>query len=314
MKISSTFNSGDSTSNSEKSTNVPKNSKFALTPLEVAFNRLFAVLLVLTTIPLLLNIRTLPTIVIFIVFACFLLFGKKYRLFVNIIFLIFALGVYFIHFTLIDWGLFRYLKEFRLGGFDFLNIDSIFCIAPLIFISFSVRNFLGNILAYFKTSKVSRNVYYFISLFIVLATLLAYPFLDSVKLRDQSFPPAQGTGDLSVIVIRQTLTFIDRYHKEDGFTSRFDSSTKKYIYRLRLLESLNKDLQFTKVETDGEKINFTTDGRVKCLNCQKNTGDPYSLVFPAGKDIDFIITSDQLIRVIKFTEPGDKVAEFVFWK
>lgn len=96
MKISSIFNSGDSTSNSEKSTNVSKNSKFALTPLEIAFNRLFAVLLFLTTIPLFLNIFTIPTTVIFIAFAFFLLFSKKYRMFVNIIFLILALGVYFI--------------------------------------------------------------------------------------------------------------------------------------------------------------------------------------------------------------------------
>ncbi|MCX6816335.1 MAG: hypothetical protein NTZ93_00445, partial [Candidatus Beckwithbacteria bacterium] len=71
---------------------------------------------------------------------------------------------------------------------------------------------------------------------------------------------------------------------------------------------------FTKVETDGEKINFTTDNRVKCLNCQKGISDPFSLVFPAGKEIDFIITSDQLIKSITFTEPEDKVAEFVFWK
>ncbi|MCJ7727380.1 MAG: hypothetical protein MUO96_01905 [Actinobacteria bacterium] len=312
MKISSTFNSGDSTSNSEKSTNVPKNSKFALTPLEIAFNRLFAVLLILSIIPYFLTNFLTPTIIIYIAFVFFLWFGKKHHPFANIIFFIIALSIYFIPMEAIGWGLFRMLKEFRFNGFDFLNIDLICFIAPLIFISFSVKNVLSNVSAYFKTSTVSRNVF-FISLFIVLVTLLAYPFLDSVKLRDQSFP-AQGTGDLSIIVIRQTLTFIDRYNKEDGFTSRFDTSTKKYIYRLRLLEPLNKDLQFTKVETDGEKINFTTDSRVNCLNCQKDVGDPYGLVFPAGKDIDFIITSDQLIKVVKFTEPGDKVAEFVFWK
>ncbi|MCX6816843.1 MAG: hypothetical protein NTZ93_03190 [Candidatus Beckwithbacteria bacterium] len=293
------------------SINTNKN-QLSLTPLEIASNKLFAVLLALSTLMYFLNIFTLPTIIIYIVFVFFLWFGKKYRLFANIIFLIFAIGVYFIPITPIGWGLFRMLKELRLGDVDF-NFALIFYLAALIFISFSVRNVLGNIFAYFKTSTASRNVYYFISLVIVLATLLAYPFLDSVKLRDQSFP-AQGTGDLSTIVIRQTLTFIDRYHKEDGFTSRFDSSTKKYVYRLRLLEPLNKDLQFTKVETDGEKINFTTDNRVKCLNCQKDMGNPYGLVFPAGKDIDFIISSDQLIRTINFTEQENKLAEFVFWK
>ena len=69
-----------------------------------------------------------------------------------------------------------------------------------------------------------------------------------------------------------------------------------------------------KVETDGEKINFTTDGRVNCFGCQKNLNTPNNLIFPAGKDIDFIITSDRMIKAINFTEPGDKVDEFVFWK
>jgi len=286
--------------------------QLSLTPLEIVFNRFFAVLLVLSIIPYLLTNFLTPTIIIYIAFVFFLWFGKKHHPFANIIFFIIALSVYFIPMESIGWGLFRYLKKFRFNGFDFLNIDLICFIAPLIFVSFSVKNVLSNIFTYFKTSTASRNVF-FISLVIVLVTLLVYPFLDSVKLRDQSLP-AQGTGDLSLIVIRQTLTFIDRYHKEDGFTSRFDSSTKKYIYRLRLIKPLDQDLQFKKVEADGEKINFTTDNRVKCLNCQKDISDPYGLVFPAGKDIDFIITSDQLIKAIKFTEPGDKVAEFVFWK
>ena len=74
---------------------------------------------------------------------------------------------------------------------------------------------------------------------------------------------------------------------------------------------LDESTEFIAVETNGEKINFTTD-RVKCLNCQKNKSDPYGLVFPAGKDIDFIITSDKLIINIKFTEQGNKVADFIF--
>lgn len=286
--------------------------QFSLTPLEIVFNRFFAVLLILSIIPYFLTNFLTPTIIIYIAFVFFLWFSKKHHPFANIIFFIIALGIYFIPMEAIGWGVFRYLKEFRFNGFDFLNIDLICFIAPLIFVSFSVKNVLSNISAYFKTSTVSRNAF-LISLVIVLATLLVYPFLDSVKLRDQSFP-AQGTGDLSIIVIRQSLTFIDRYHKNDGFTSRFDSSTKKYIYRLRLLEPLNKDLQFKKVEADGEKINFITDNRIECSNCQKDISDPFGLVFPANKDIDFIITSDHLIKVINFTEPGDKVAEFVFWK
>ncbi len=282
-----------------------------LTTLEIWFNRLFAILLILITIPFFLNILTLPTIILFTVFGLFLFFSKKYHLFANIIFFLFALGVYFVPLP-IGWGWFSQLKELRLGGFNF-NIYPPFFIAPLIYISFAVKNVLGNIFTYFKTGTASRNVYYLISLVIVLTTIVAYPLFDSVKLRAQSLP-AQGNGDLGLIVLRQTLTFIDRYRKEDGFTAKFDSYNKKYIYRLHLIKPLDQDLQFTKIETDGEKINFTTDSRVTCLNCQKGKGGPYGLVFPAGKEIDFIITADQIIKVIKFTETEDKVDEFIFWK
>jgi len=284
----------------------------SLTPLEITFNRLFAVLLVLSIYLFFLTNFLTPTIIIYIVFVLFLCFGKKHHLFANIIFFIIALIIYFIPMESIGWGLFRYLKEFRFNGFNFLNFGSLHFIAPLIFVSFSVKNILSNISAYFKTSTVARNVF-FISLFTILVTLLAYPFLDSVKLNDQSFP-FKGNGDLGWIVTRQSLTFIDQYHKEDGFTSRFDLTTKKYIYRLHLIKPLDQNLQFTKVETDGKKINFTTDSRVTCLNCQKDMGDLYRLVFPAGKNIDFIIASDQLIKNIKFTEVGNKVADFFFWK
>jgi len=283
----------------------------SLTTLEIVFNRIFAVLLVLTAIPFFLNILTIPTIILFWIFGIFLFFSKKYHLFANIIFFIFALGVYFIPVP-IGWGWFQQLKELRLNGFNF-NIHPLFFTAPLIYISFSVRNILGNIQAYFKTGTVSRNVYYLISLFIVLATLLAYPFLDPIRLRAQSLG-GQGNGDLGLIVLKQTLTFIDQYHKEDGFTAGFDLSTKKYSYRLRLIKPLDQDLQFTKVETDGDKINFLTDSRITCLGCQKGVGTSYGLIFPASKDIDFIITSDKLIKIIKFTELGDKPDEFVFWK
>ncbi len=285
-----------------------------MTALEISFNRLFAILLVLSSLPLLLNIFTLPTVIIFLVFALFLWFGKKYHLFANIVFLIFALGVYFVQIPPIGWGLFRGLKELRMGGFDF-NFTSLFFIPLLIFTSFSVRNVLGNIQAWFKTGPESRNVYYFLSLIIVSITLLAYPLIDPIRLRDRTrnVNTAVG-GDLPDVYTRQSLTFIDRYNMAGNFTSKFDSSSQKYIYHLQLLEPLAKDIQFTKVETDSEKINFTTDSRVECLNCQKDASDPYGLVFPAGRAIDFIIESDRLIKTITFIEPGDKAAEFVFWK
>lgn len=287
--------------------------RLALTRTEIVVNRLFAVLLVISTIPYLLNILSLPTIIIYTVFALFLWFGKKYRPFVNVIFLLFALGAYFVPIPPIAWGFFRSLKEFRLSGFIF-NFPIIFLLAQLIFVSFSVKNVLGTIFAYFKPSTVSRKVYFLLALVIIPAILLAYPLLDSVKLRDRTMNVNTAVGgDLPLVYTKQSLTFLDRYQMAGNFTSKFDPPSKKYIYHLQLLEPLTKDIQFTQIETDSEKINFTTDFWVTCLNCQK-TEDPYGLVFPAGKTIDFTIESDQLIKVIKFTEPENKEAEFIFWK
>jgi len=302
------------TSNLGNPTGVSENNNFALTSLEIVFNRIFAAFLVLTTVPFLKNILAIPTIILFVIFSIFLCFRRKYRLFANIIFFIFALGVYFVTLP-VGWGLYHSLKQIRFGNFNFYTLTAIFSIAPLIFVTSAVRNVLGNILAYFKISPVWRNVSFIISLVIILLTLLAYPFFDSVRVRARAMEDDSGDNKLSFILTKQEL-------KHDGgstsysrdYTARFDPINNKYIYRLYLEDPLAESIMFVAVKTDGEKINFTTDSRVACLNCQKDMSNPYGLVFPADKDIDFIITSDQLIKAISFTESGDKMADFFFWK
>jgi len=330
MKISSTFNSGDSTSNSEKSTNVPEKSKFALTRLEIVFNRIFAVLLVLATVPLFLNILTIPTItlniftiptgILFVLFSILLYFSKKYHPFINAIFLIFALGVYLIPLP-IGWGLFLSLREFKFNGYVFQPFIIFFYLSPFIFISLSVRNVLGNILSCFKPNLRWRNLLFLISLITVMTVILAYPLLSSYKLRHRAMENTTGNSVLSLAITKQELK-IEPGKSGAGssalarrcYTASFDPVNNKYVYRLYLKDPLSESITFTAVETDSNKINFITDNRVKCLNCQKDINNPFGLIFPAGKDIDFVITSDQFIKVIKFTETENIVAEFVFWK
>jgi heme/copper-type cytochrome/quinol oxidase subunit 2 len=248
------------------------------------------------------------------VFALFLWFGKKYHPVANLFFLIIALGIYFVPIPPITWGFFRALKEYRLDDFNFV-FPILFLPSLLIFISFSVRNVAGNIFAYFKTSQISRTVYFLVTLFVVPAALLAYPLLDSFKLLDRTMNVNTAVGgDLPLVYTTQSLTSLDRYNKAGDFTSKFDPSVQKYLYHLRLSEPLIKSIQFTGVEIDGVKINFITDSWVECLNCQKSADDPHGLVFPVGRNIDFIVTSNQMIKVIKFIESGDKAAEFVFWE
>jgi len=107
-----------------------------LTRTELIFNRLLAILLILSTPLLLFNIFTIPTVVIFVLFALFLLFAKRYHSVINIIFLMIALGVYLLPLP-IGWGLFLGLREWRMGGFIFHPIIIFFLSFPISFYLFS---------------------------------------------------------------------------------------------------------------------------------------------------------------------------------
>jgi hypothetical protein len=293
---------------------------FSLTPLEIAFNRLFAVLLILSAPLLLFNPLTVPTVVIFALFALFLLFAKRYHPVVNVIFALLALGVYFVPLP-IGWGFFLGLREWRMGGFIFHQVIVFFYLSPFIYISLSVRNVLGNILSFFKPSLRWRNLLYLISLLTVMTTILAYPLLSSIKLRERAMEDDDGSSQLSYALTKQELKIEPGKSGSSSsalarrlYTASFDPVSNKYVYRLYLEDPLSESIVFTVVEVDGEKINFATDSRVTCPSCRRDRHDPYKLVFPAGKGVDFVITSDQWIKTIQFTELGDKVAEFVFWK
>lgn len=286
-----------------------------LTPLEVAINRFFAVLLFLTTLPLLLNIFTIPTIIIFVIFAIFLFFSKKYHFITNIIFLIFAAGVYFIPLP-IGWGVYHSLKMIRLTGFNFITVSAFFNVCTIIFVAFAVRNILGNIQAFFKNSLASRNSYYLISLVTIFITLVAFPLFDHIGLRTRAFEDDNGAGKLILALVKQELKCgrdsCSSSASSRDYTARFDPDSKKYVYRLNFRDPIAETILFTEVATDGNKINFSSDSRVVCINCQINA--PYGLVFPGGSTIDFIISSNQMIKDIKFIEQDGVVDDFFFWK
>ena len=90
------------------------------------------------------------------------------------------------------------------------------------------------------------------------------------------------------------------------------ATSKKYVYRLSFKDPIAESIAFTAIETDGNKINFNSDSGVVCINCQINA--PYGVVFPSGSTIDFIISTGQMIKNIKFTEQGGVVDDFFFWK
>jgi len=290
-----------------------------LTRGELVANRFLAVLLILSAPLLLFNIFTIPTVVVFTLFTCFLFFAKRYHVVINVIFLMIALGVYLLPLP-IGWGLFLGLREWRMNGFIFHPIIIFFYLSPFLFISLAVRNFLGSILLFFKPSTEWRNRLFFIFLIIVMTTILAYPLLSSFKLRHRAMENTTGNSALSMAIVKQEFkvevgkgassTALAR----KSYTASFDPALKRYTYRLYLADPLENQIVFTAVKTDDEEINFINDPRVECPNCQTNNSDPYGLVFPAGKNVDFIISSDQFIKTIEFTELGGSVAEFVFWK
>jgi hypothetical protein len=287
--------------------------KYILTPFEVLSNRFFAILLALAVVPYFLNILTAPTIIIYFSFASFLWFGKKYRIFPTIIFLLLALIIYFFDIEPVGWGLYRMLRGIKVGLIELTRFGYTYYLAPIIFTTFAFRNILGRIFAAFKPSITWRNYFYAASLIVTLAILLGYPLLRGIGLRDKTANVAPS-GRLSEVYTRQSLTFLDRYIMAGYFTSKYDLSTKKYVYHLQLKEPLKEAIQFSKVEMDNEKINILSDDRLECQNCQNIATDPSGLIFPLGKSIDLTIRSDELIKIIKFTETDYKTTEFVFWK
>ncbi|MDD5696889.1 MAG: hypothetical protein PHO90_02875, partial [Candidatus Pacebacteria bacterium] len=137
--------------------------RFVLTEPEIMYNRFFAVLLIISAPLLLLNMLNVPTVVIIGLFALFLLFAKRYHPIVNAIFLILALGVYFVPLP-IGWGIHLSLREFKFSGYVFHQFMIFLYLSPLLFISLSVRNVLGNILSFFNPSVRQRNFLFFIFL------------------------------------------------------------------------------------------------------------------------------------------------------
>lgn len=298
---------------------MPEN-KFALTATELTLNRLFAVLLILSTPMLLFNIFTIPTVIIFFIFAFFLFFAKKYRPVANVIFLLIALGVYFVPLP-IDWGFFLGLREFRENGYAFNQIFIFFYLSPFIFISLSVRNVLGNILSYFKPDTRLRTLVYFISLLVVMTAILAYPLLTSIKLRHKAMENTTGSSALSLAVTKEELIIEPGTSGSSttalarrSYTANFDPATNTYVYRLNLKAPLENALRFEAVKVDGETIDFMNDTRIACPHCQIDAGEPNSLGFPGGQPVDFILTSDRFIKTIEFVESENNFVDFVFWK
>lgn len=291
--------------------------KRLLTRGELMANRFLAVLLFISSLVLWLNPLNLPTIIIFGLFALFLFFAKRYHIVINIIFLLFALGVYLVPLP-IAWGLFLSLRELRWEVT--VPIKMLFCLAPFLFVSLAVRNFLGNILLFFRPSLAWRNRLFSIFLLSIMVIILTYPLLTPQKLRQRAMERTTGSSTLSSVITKQELKLEPGESAHSSvlarkyFTADYNSISGKYFYHLFLTDPLVNPIVFTMVKADGEKINFKTDPRVECSDCQTDSSEPYSLIFPAGQGVDFNLSSDQFVKSIEFTETGGSVVEFVFWK
>ncbi len=153
-----------------------------------------------------------------------------------------------------------------------------------------------------------------------MITILAYPLLSSFKLRSRAMEDDAGNSKLTYFLTKQEMKIKPGQSGASSsalsrdYTAQFDPASNKYIYRLNLVDPLTESLAFTAVKIDGEKINFNTDRRIECPHCQTDKSNPHGLVFPAGQDIDFIVSSDQFIKTIEFVESESTVAHFVFWK
>lgn len=291
-----------------------------LTGLEVAINRFFsAILFFLAPLMLYLNILVIPSVVIFLAFALFLFFQKKRHPLVNFFFFVLALGVYFIPLP-IGWGLFLSLREYKFSGYVYNHAIVLWLAVRLIFVSLAAKNIMGDIASLSKPNEQMRNLLYFFSLIIILAITLIYPLSADYKLRDKAMQGG-GNGKLSLVITKQESVITEPGKSGQStslarkfFTARYDTAAKKYIYRLNLPYPLDETIVFSSVKTDEKEINFVTDQNIECSHCQINKSSPKGIIFPAGQNIDFIISSDEFIKTIIFTELEGNIEDFIFWK
>lgn len=257
---------------------------------EVFLRKILGVLLLISVIPLFINLITIPLIIFCIFFAIYMLSGKKYNLTLNLFGLIIGgLAYFFIIFNVLKVVMF-YMAQ---NNNDFIGF---FLFGPAIILLFisSLFMFLQGMLNENFTYKESKNRGW-VSLGIAVVIILLIFGLPMLK------QPQIKTG---------LIDGINPNGSKQNVLISFDENNKEWTYIIKRKNETDKPLVLTSLFENKQQImeeNENIDIKNGVMNYGRLTIEPFN-------EATITIRSDEPIYTMTFTIEGSLADSFTFIK
>jgi len=271
---------------------------------ETIIRRSFGFILLVATIPLFLNIITLPTIILFLTFAIYCLKSRRYHLGWEIFWVVLALLIYFASITPIAWGVYPALKASRLSPLlDTSGVGGlftyVFTITPLIYCSLALF-LLGSDLAG-RFEKISQTVWRNILPIILFLLAAAYfglsPFISKIVVE-----PGYGSynRDGSGGGIK----------KAPSPELKFDRQQNLWTYNFQMENNLQDEAEIEKIFGNKSEILLSIGENIKIEGAIFANG---KILIRPGQKVIITILSPKPFGIITFQGENTSVA-YDFWK
>ena len=271
---------------------------------ETIIRKSFGSILLIATIPFFLNIIALPTIIIFLTFAIYCLKSRKYRLGLEIFWILLAGLIYFVPITPIAWGVYLGLKATRLapeldtGSIDIL-FHYIFVIAPIIFCSLALFLLANDLASRFKKIRQTywRNILTLFFLPLVVAYFVFAPFISKIVVEPGygSFTRGGSGGGIE---------------KEPSPELKFDKQQNLWTYNFQMENNLQDEAEIEKIFGDKSEIYMSIDKNIKIEGAVFENG---KILIKPGQKAVITILSQKPFGIITFQGKNASVA-YDFWK
>ncbi|MDO8886830.1 hypothetical protein [Candidatus Oleimmundimicrobium sp.] len=265
---------------------------------ETIIRRSFGFILLIATIPFLLNIITLPTIIIFLTFAIYCLKSRQYRLGWEIFWVVLALLIYFVPITPIGWGVYANLKVTRLSPLLDLGIY-LFGPAPLIFCTLALFLLSSDLTSRFKKISLTawRNILPIILFLLAAAYFGLSPFISKIVV-EPGYGSFNRSGNYGNIEMPPSPEL------------KFDRQQNLWIYNFQMKNNLQDEAEIEKIFGDKSEIPLSIGENIKIEGAVFANG---KILIGSGQRTVITILSLKPFGIITFQGKNTSVA-YDFWK
>lgn len=274
---------------------------------ETVIRRLFGFFLLITTIPLFLNIITLPTIIIFLTFAIYCLKSRRYRLGWEIFWVVLAFLIYFVLITPIGWGIYPGLIAMRLSpppttgdtsGFVGFLLYMPFVIT-LTFCSLALFLLINDLANRFKKIRQTywRNILPLFILLLIVVCLVSAPFISKIVVEPGYGNYNRGGSGGGI-------------EKSPSPELKFDQRQNLWTYNFQMKNNLQDEAEIEKIFGDKSEIPLSIGENIKIEGAVFANGK--ILIKPEQKAV-ITILSPKPFGIITFQGKNTSVA-YDFWK